>query len=280
MLQNSFIQLPGIGIKKEKSIWKTGILTWKDFIIKSKQADNKLSVNKSYNIIETCLDKLVEKDAAYFYNILPPSESWRLFKEFQNQCLYLDIETNGGNHYSGFITTIATYDGKNIKYYINGKNLEDFINDIFNYKILITYNGKSFDIPFIENFFNVQLNHAQIDLRYILRSLGYKGGLKNCEKQLGLSRNGLNDIDGYFAIHLWNDYYYNANQKALETLLAYNIEDSINLERLMQIAFNMKIDNLGSENFNRVPFCQSPKNIFEPHFETISKIKSNLDQNF
>jgi hypothetical protein len=28
-------------------------------------------------------------------------------------------------------------------------------------------NGKSFDIPFIESFFNIRLNHAQIDLRYV-----------------------------------------------------------------------------------------------------------------
>ena len=58
-------------------------------------------------------------------------------------------------------------------------------------KFLITYNGKLFDIPFIENFFNVELNHAQIDLRYILKSLGYVGGLKSCEKQLGLKDTAL-----------------------------------------------------------------------------------------
>ena len=123
---------------------------------------------------------------------------------------------------------------------VNGENLDDFIKDVFNSKILVTYNGKSFDIPFIEKYFNIKLNHAQIDLRYTLKSLGYGGGLKSCEKQLGLNRDGLEGVDGYFAIHLWNEYYYNANQDALKTLLAYNIEDSINLERLMQISYNMK----------------------------------------
>ena len=277
MLQNSFIQLPGFGLKKEKSLWKTGVLSWEDFLHQNEQSKYQTSIDKSSLDIATCKNRLFEEDVAYFYNILPPSESWRLFKEFQDSCLYLDIETNGGDYYSGFITTIATYDGNNIKYYVNGENLDDFINDVFDSKILVTYNGKSFDIPFIENYFNVKLNHAQIDLRHTLKSLGYGGGLKSCEKQLGLSRDGLEGVDGYFAIHLWNEYYYNANQNALETLLAYNIEDSINLERLMHIAFNMKIDNLGFENFERVPSCQSPKNIFTPDFETISKIKSSLD---
>ena len=211
---------------------------------------------------------------------MPSSEEWRLFKEFQNHCLYLDIETNGGDSFSGFITTIATFDGDDIKYYVNGENLDDFVTDVLDYKILITYNGKTFDIPFIENYFNIQLNHAQIDLRYILASLGFRGGLKSCEQQLGLKRYGLDGVDGYFAIHLWNDYYYNANQKALETLLAYNIEDCINLEKLMQISYNRKIDSLGFENFEKIPYTRIPDNIFQPHLRTILKIKSKINFNY
>ncbi len=280
MIQNSFIQLPGIGAKKEISLWNDGVFSWSDFINKRKELGFRLDEDKSLLHIQTCLNNLANNQVDYFYNTLPSSEEWRLFKEFQNHCLYLDIETNGGDFLSGFITTIATYDGNEIRYYVNGKNLDDFITDVFNYKILITYNGKSFDIPFIQNFFNVELNHAQIDLRYILASLGFKGGLKSCEKQLGLLRDGLDGVDGYFAIHLWNDYYYNANQKALETLLAYNIEDSINLEKLMQISFNMKIDSLGFENFKKVPNYQIPNNIFQPNFETISKIKSKISYNY
>ena len=40
---------------------------------------------------------------------------------------------------------------KKIRYYIKVEKLDDFTECINNYKILITYNGKSFDIPFIEN---------------------------------------------------------------------------------------------------------------------------------
>lgn len=273
MLQNSFIQLPGVGIKKEISIWKSGVLNWPD-LMKRKDLHNKFG--KYIPNMRTCLEKVKNKDITYFYNILPSSECWRLYKEFQQHCLYLDIETNGGDFYSGTITTIATYDGKKIKCYVNGKNLDDFKNDIYDHKILVTYNGKSFDIPFIENYFNIELNHAQIDLRYVLKSLGYKGGLKNCEKQMGIEREGLDGIDGYFAIHLWNDYYYNSNQNALESLLAYNIEDSINLEQLMQTAFNMKINNLGFDSFKKIAKCLPPQNLFQPHLATILDIKSKL----
>ena len=117
-------------------------------------------------------------------------------------------------------------------------------------------------------------------MRYTLKSLGYGGGLKRCEKQLGLNRDGLEGVDGYFAIHLWNEYYYNANQDALKTLLAYNIEDSINLERLMQISYNMKVVNLGFKHFEEISFSASPNNLFKPHFETILMIRSKLNANF
>jgi uncharacterized protein YprB with RNaseH-like and TPR domain len=50
------------------------------------------------------------------------------------------------------------------------------------------YNGKTFDVPFIEKYFGIRMNHAHIDLRYVLKSLGYAGGLKRCEKALGLDR--------------------------------------------------------------------------------------------
>ena len=100
-------------------------------------------------------------------------------------------------------------------------------------RVIITYNGKSFDVPFIERYFDIQLNQAHIDLRYILASLGYKGGLKSCEIQLGFNRGDLTDIDGFFAVLLWYDYLKNRNEKALETLLAYNIQDVLTLEMLM-----------------------------------------------
>jgi uncharacterized protein YprB with RNaseH-like and TPR domain len=44
--------------------------------------------------------------------------------------------------------------------------------------------------------------HIQIDLRYILKSMGFKGGLKGCEKQLGMDRGDLAGVDGLLAVYL------------------------------------------------------------------------------
>ena len=76
---------------------------------------------------------------------------------------------------------------------------------------------------FIESYFNIQLNHAHIDLRYILQSLGFRGGLKGCERQLGIDRGDLRDIDGFFAVLLWHEYQRNGNRPRVlvaQTLLS------------------------------------------------------------
>jgi uncharacterized protein YprB with RNaseH-like and TPR domain len=218
-------------------------------------------------------DELDGGNAAYFEERLPPAEHWRMFSEFRRSAAYLDIETTGLSPAFNAITTIALFDGSRIRYYVQGRNLEDFADDVLNFKLVITYNGKCFDIPFIERSFGIEIRAAHIDLRYVLRSLGYKGGLKGCEKQLGIDRGDLDGVDGYFAVLLWHDFVENGNELALETLLAYNIEDVVNLESLMVSAYNMKV--------GRTPFAgslafespMSPALPFKPDRRTIDRIR-------
>lgn len=126
----------------------------------------------------------------YFEKLLAASLTWRLFPEFRDRTAYLDIETDGLDIYDGHITTIALYDGQEVFWYVQGQNLDDFVDDIKKYQVVVTYNGKTFDIPFIQEYFRIKLPHAHIDLRYVLASLGYKG-LKRCEKALGVGRGDL-----------------------------------------------------------------------------------------
>ncbi|MFZ4437691.1 MAG: ribonuclease H-like domain-containing protein, partial [Syntrophales bacterium] len=71
--------------------------------------------------------------------------------------------------------------------------------------------------------------------------LGFSGGLKGCERQMGIDRGDLKDIDGYEAVLLWYDYKRTGNKKSLETLIQYNSADARNLETLMVMAYNLKL---------------------------------------
>ena len=71
-------------------------------------------------------------------------------------------------------------------------------------------------------YFGIKLDQTHLDLRYILSALGFSGGLKSCEEKLGIGRKGgYEDIDGYFAVVLWQYYKKTKDIKALETLLMY-----------------------------------------------------------
>jgi hypothetical protein len=221
-----------------------------------------------------------QKSTAYFAERLPSNQSWRLFPDFRDYTAYLDIETTGLDWDFGSITTIALYDGQSVKTYIKGQNLDDFVEDIEKYKVVVTYNGKCFDVPFIERYFNIRLNHAHIDLRYILQSLGFKGGLKGVERQLGMDRGDLRDIDGYFAVLLWSEYVKSGNPGALETLLAYNVQDTVSLETLMVAAYNMKIKETPFSSTHQLGSPVSPFSPFKPDLGIMEKLKGSYGAGF
>jgi len=276
MVENTFCHIKGIGCKVEKQLWNAKIYDWKSF-----SAATELPISKKkFLIISEALEKSNEAlqchQHRFFSDGLPPNQHWRLFRNFKTKTAYLDIETTGLSPLFDIITTIALYDGQNIKYYVNGDNLEKFKTDIQDYELLVTYNGKCFDIPFIEEFFKIKLNHSHIDLRYVLHSLGYKGGLKGCEKQFGLSRNELDGIDGYFAVLLWEEYEKTNNVRALDTLLAYNIEDVVNLEYLMCSAYNLKIKETPFENLLHLDIPSKPKILFSPDTDLVKSIKEKM----
>ncbi len=271
MLINTFSHIPGIGPATEEKLWNNGIRTWEDAIHRPESAGKKTHAIQEG--IKTSLGHLKNKNAKYFEDLLPASQHFRLFPEFRDNCAFLDIETTGLETTS-VITTIALYDGRSTHYYVQGENLDAFLDEVQKYQVLVTYNGKTFDLPFIQKYFNCQLPHAHIDLRYILKSLGLAGGLKKCEKAMGIDRKELDGVDGYFAILLWEEYQKTNNPKALDTLLAYNIEDVINLETLMVKAYNLKIKETCFSTSHTIPEPAKAMNPIKPDQQIIQKLKS------
>jgi uncharacterized protein YprB with RNaseH-like and TPR domain len=278
MLTSTFCHVPGIGLRTEAKLWEEGARSWDDCIEIAAMSFSKKRAQTIESHLYASQEALEEADIHFFTSTMPAGEQWRIFPEFRNRIAYLDIETTGlGTIYGDHITTIALYDGSDVRHYVHGENLRDFKDDISNYDLLVTYNGKCFDIPFIENYFMTRLPQAHIDLRYVLGSLGIKGGLKGCEAQLGLDRGDLEGVDGYFAVLLWNDYNRNGNPRALETLLAYNIQDTVNLEQLMIAAYNMKIAETPFADSHLIELpSMPPENPFLADVVTIERIREQM----
>ena len=101
---------------------------------------------------------------------------------------------------------------------------------------IYTFNGSSFDLPFLAWKPGVDLRHRfeHRDLMRASRRAGLKGGLKAIEKALGIARN-LPDMSGSDAVLLWEKYRRENNRDALDMLLEYNREDVENLHVLRNI---------------------------------------------
>ena len=280
MLINTFHHIRGIAAKTEVELWSSGIRDWNGLEEPHRINLSREKIEILRRHIQESRHHVAHNDPVYFQKLLPTSLHWRFFPEFRHSTVYLDIETTGLSKYHDTITTIALYDGRSISHYVNGQNLDDFKDDIVRYKVIVSYNGKGFDVPFIEEYFGFSTAHAHIDLRYVLASLGYKGGLKRCERQLGIDRGDLRDIDGFFAVLLWNDYQRNGNRRALETLLAYNIEDVVNLESLMVVAYNLKLKGTPFFESHKLDSPSAPKIPFKADRETIERIKNESTSSF
>lgn len=100
-------------------------------------------------------------------------------------------------------------------------------------KELITFNGHCFDLPVIKKKLGLDLRniYESKDLRYLCKGKGLVGGQKIIEKHLGIKRD-LPDMDGRDALFLWQKYVNYGDMDSLSTLLAYNKEDVMNLEKI------------------------------------------------
>jgi uncharacterized protein YprB with RNaseH-like and TPR domain len=273
VLTNTFRHIPGISAAVEQRLWTVGVRCWEGCA-----AAETLPVSSGrrerlrQGLVES-REHLAAANARYFADCLPAAEHWRLFPQFRSSVAYLDIETTGLSPMDSYVTTVALYDGRTIRHYVRGDNLDRLGRDIADYRLIVTYNGKCFDVPFLRQSMGLVLDQAHVDLRYVLRSLGYGGGLKGCERQLGIHRGDLEDVDGFFAVLLWEDYRRSGDPRSLETLLAYNIQDVLNLEALLVMAYNLKIGQTPFADCNRLPAPVAPTLPFRADPHTIARLR-------
>lgn len=162
----------------------------------------------------------------------------------QSRLGYLDIETTGLDFNKHKITLVGLHSADSTSVYIDLHNHQRAKNDIANYNYLVTFNGNRFDLPFIEKHQGFANNSfTSVDLYPLLKELGYSGGLKRIEHNLGLERMDL--VDGMYgkeAVGLWEQYKA-GNQQALKKLVNYNIEDIVSLEVLYNFVLQNSLGN-------------------------------------
>jgi uncharacterized protein YprB with RNaseH-like and TPR domain len=153
---------------------------------------------------------------------------------------YLDIETTGLSSFSSDITVVGIYRccGAESEFVqLVGRDItsHSLMQALEGVEIIFTYNGRRFDLPFIYDKLGVDLEEMfpHRDLMFDCWRYNLRGGFKAVERQLGISRD-LTEVDGREAVRLWWRYVESFDLEALDTLLAYNREDVVNLKELKE----------------------------------------------
>lgn len=237
MIENTFIILKGIGAVTERKLWQKDILTWEDFVstrrIKRISSERKRKYNGELMEAKESLEK---GDSAYFCQCLDVREHWRLYERLKDEACFLDIETTGFYH---GITVVGLYAQGEYRCFVKGIDLdkETLEEELGKYKMLVTFFGRAFDMPFIEREFGITVDVPHLDLCFAGKKAGLKGGLKKVEQEVGIEREeDICGLDGYDAVRLWREYK-QGDGIALDMLIEYNMADTVNLKGLADIIY-------------------------------------------
>jgi len=277
MLTHSFRHLPGIGQAREQKLWANGIHCWENALNCKGPCPCRLT-DAARDVLAESPDRLADGDASWFAQKLPRDESWRLCSHFAHRTAYVDIETTGGPGPVN-ITTIALFDGKRVRTYVQGRDLDRFCDDIREFPLVVTFNGRCFDAPILQRELKVALPAAHVDLRFLLKSVGVSGGLKACEQRLGMHREELDGLDGYFAVLLWQEYETRGDEQALETLLAYNAADVLSMPVLLEYAYAAKLEQTPFTHLPRI-LATRTANPHQAHPGVIKRIRKRFGIRF
>jgi uncharacterized protein len=241
MLRSTFQLTRGLGPGREKRFWDAGVTSW-DALPSALPAGISAAVgDRLRRAVAEASVALAAHDADRLATFLPAREHWRMFAAFEEDALYLDIETD----FEG-VTAIGLLDRNGPRIFLRDRDLDAFPSAARGHALVVTFNGLSFDLPILRSLFpSWRPPAAHIDLRHVWARLGYHGGLKHIERELGIGRPPhLDGIDGNAAVNLWRHHVL-GSKEGLRLFAEYNLYDTVNLRTLAALAYNEMVAATG-----------------------------------
>ncbi len=240
VIRSSFRIAAGIGAYLESRLWDSGVRTWDDLLsaptgVLAGPVEARLRA-----AVERARAALAAGDAEALAAMLPRTERWRLYGAFGDGAAFLDVETDGDA-----LTAIGFLDARGPRLLLAGRDLDRFPGEARGWKLLVTFNGLSFDVPALRRTFpGWRPPRAHVDLRHLWARLGHEGGLKLLEANTGVGRPAhLVGLSGGDAVRLWRAHQ-DGDVAALRLFADYNLHDAVNLRTLMDLGYNRMIERL------------------------------------
>lgn len=270
MLDRSFIFAKGMTEELERALWGHGITSWELARTHADEIAAVLGGARAGKLLEAIGQAERARDAgdaAWFKGNWPDKEQWRLWRGYADPAhiALVDIETTGLTPGYDQITVIGLADGAAARAFVAGRpqpgdeSLDRFREAIKPYRLLVTFNGANFDVPFIERAFRehgFRFDLPHLDLLYPARSLGLSGGLKDMEKAVGIVRgDDIKDIRGGEAIQLWGQWRA-GDANAYRRLVTYCKADCVNLAAFADAVHRRTWDRIFTPHAREVDFAK------------------------
>jgi hypothetical protein len=248
-INNNLKLLPKIGVKTEQNLKNKGY----DTIESLKMHD------KYCNVASSFLDKIDDLSFAEIIEILDNNKYSRKCRDNilksisltdRENFKFMDIETLGLSNVPIILIGVAEIKKDKIistqyflrEIYEEGAVIEAYLSHLDEDSIHVTFNGKSFDVPFIKNrcLYNrvdANLDLPHLDLMYFAKNL-WKEQLPNCqlqtiEKELfGIEREG--DVPGQYIPDYYNTYLNEKNIGPIVPIIEHNRQDIVSLASFLE----------------------------------------------
>jgi uncharacterized protein YprB with RNaseH-like and TPR domain len=239
VIRSTFQLTAGIGPSRERQLWAAGVRRWEDLggaaRVLGAAAERRLGA-----AVALAREALAAGDAEGLAAMVPIRERWRLYAAFAEDAAFLDVESDGDGP-----TVVGVLDRDGPRIFLRGRDLDRFPDAARGWKLLVTFNGISCDVPLLERAFpGWRAPRAHVDVRHLWTRLGHAGGLKLLEHDTGVGRPPhLAALRGADAVRLWREHE-EGDRGALRLLAEYNLYDAVNLKALVTLGYNRLVARL------------------------------------
>jgi uncharacterized protein YprB with RNaseH-like and TPR domain len=271
MLTASFSFAKGMTEDLERGLWARGVLDWDLAKAHPEEVVEGVGGSRASKVAEAIGEAqkaLAARDRGWFKGNFNPHEAWRLWRGYcpAERIALVDIETTGLTPGYDQITVIGLVDRNRQRVFVAGKPmpgdepLERFPAALKDYDLIVTFNGENFDLPFIDRHFKeagLRIDQPHLDLLILARALGISGGLKDIEKQVGISRGGdIAGMRGNEAITLWGAWK-NGDAAAYKKITTYCKADCANLWDLAEVLYGRRWAKVHTAHAKPVDFART-----------------------